>query len=83
MHDADASSSFTRLPVEILAIISEVNDGTRTRLDAEEYRGRLMGERTVFANGNTLGDSHVHLTWVQRETDCLNGRLGIQYVVGI
>lgn len=55
LHDADASSSFTRLPVGILTMISEVNNGTMTRFNAEEYREKLMGERTVFVDENTDG----------------------------
>ena len=47
MHNADANSASRRLPVEI-TIISEENDGTMTRREAEEYREKLMAERTVF-----------------------------------
>ena len=55
MHDADASSAFTRLPIEILTMISEESDGTMTRSEAEEYREKLMAERTVFVEENTEG----------------------------
>ena len=55
MHDADASSTLTRLPAEILMMISEVNDGTMTRTEAEEYREKLMAERTVFVDKHTDG----------------------------
>ena len=36
-------------------MISEVNNGTMTRFNAEEYREKLMGERTVFVDENTDG----------------------------
>ena len=55
MQGAGASSALTRLPVEILMMISEVNDGTMTRTEAEEYREKLMAERTVFVDENTDG----------------------------
>ena len=52
MHSAGVNSRFARLPVEILEMISEENEATMTRLDAELYRGELMAERTVFAEEN-------------------------------
>jgi hypothetical protein len=52
MHSAGANSVFARLPVEILTMISEENDGTMTRLEAEKYREELMAERTVFVDEN-------------------------------
>ena len=52
MHSAGANSVFAKLPVEILTMISEENDGTMTRLDAEKYREELMAERTVFVEEN-------------------------------
>jgi len=55
MHNAGANSVFARLPVEILAMISEENDGTMTRLEAEDYREKLMSERTVFVDENNEG----------------------------
>lgn len=48
MHSAGADSALARLPVEVLTMISEGNDGTMSRLEAEEYRRALMDERTVF-----------------------------------
>lgn len=48
MHVAGTDSAFARLPVEILSMISEENDGTMTRTEAERYREELMAERTVF-----------------------------------
>jgi hypothetical protein len=52
MHNASTSSVLARLPVEILTMISEENDGTMTRPDAEKYREELMAERTVFVEEN-------------------------------
>ena len=52
MHSAGVNSRFARLPVEILKMISEENEATMTRLDAELYRWELMAERTVFAEEN-------------------------------
>ena len=37
MYDADASFAFTRLPVDVLKMISEVNDGTMTRTEAKKF----------------------------------------------
>jgi hypothetical protein len=53
MHGAGPNSAFTRLPAELLTMISEENDGTMTRLEAEKYREELMAERTVFVEANT------------------------------
>jgi len=50
-----ANSVFSRLPAEILTMISEETDGTMTRLEAEEYKEELMAERTVFVEGNDEG----------------------------
>ena len=52
IQGAGVNSPFARLPVEILTMISEENDGTMTRSDAELYRGELMAERTVFVEEN-------------------------------
>lgn len=52
MHKAGANSALARLPVELLTMISEGNDGTMSRLEAEEYRKELMDERTVFVEEN-------------------------------
>lgn len=48
IHDASANSALARLPAEIRMMISEENDGTMTRSEAEKYREELMAERTVF-----------------------------------
>ncbi|KAF9779883.1 hypothetical protein BJ322DRAFT_348066 [Thelephora terrestris] len=52
MHYADANSALANLPVEIHTMISEENDGTVTRSEAEEYMEELMAERTVFVEVN-------------------------------
>lgn len=48
IHGASANSALARLPAEIRMMISEENDGTMTRSEAERYREELMAERTVF-----------------------------------
>lgn len=48
IHGASANSALARLPAEIRMMISEENDGTMTRQEAEQYREELMAERTVF-----------------------------------
>ena len=52
MHSTDANSALAKLPVEILTMISEEDDGTMTRPEAEKYRKQLMAERTVFVEEN-------------------------------
>lgn len=52
MRGAGPNNVFARLPVELLTMISEENDGTMTRLEAEKYREELMAERTVFVEAN-------------------------------
>ena len=52
MHSAGANSVLAKLPVEILKMISEENDGTMTRSEAEKYREELMAERTVSVEEN-------------------------------
>jgi len=56
MHGAGANSVLAKLPVEILTMISEENDGTMTRLEAETYREELMSERTVFVEETDVED---------------------------
>jgi len=87
MRDAGANSTLARLPVEILTMISEENDGTMTRLEAEDYREKLMSERTVFVDENNEGYFGTVRKPV-RLVDCVtdstpDGCLGIQYVVGL
>ena len=50
IHGASANSALARLPAEIRMMISEENDGTMTRSEAEKYREELMAERTVFVD---------------------------------
>lgn len=52
MRSADTNSALARLPVEILTMISEGNDGTMSLSEAKEYRKELMKERTVFVENN-------------------------------
>ena len=47
MRGAGANSALARLPVEILMTISEGNEGTISRLEAEKHREESMNERTV------------------------------------
>ena len=56
MHGAGANSVLAKLPVEILTMISEENDGTMTRSEAEKYREELMSERTVFVEETDVED---------------------------
>ena len=46
------TSAFGKLPVELLEMISNANEGPMTRLEAEEYRKELMSERVVFSEKN-------------------------------
>jgi hypothetical protein len=55
MHSAGASSAFARVPTEILAMISEENDGAMSRGEAEEYRKKLMAERSAIIKENNEG----------------------------
>ena len=52
MHSAGHVSAFGKLPVELLNMISNANDGAMTRTEAEEYRKELMSERVVFVEQN-------------------------------
>ena len=55
MHCASQISAFGKLPVEILGMISNANEGAMTRSEAEEYRKELMAERVVSVEGNERG----------------------------
>ena len=46
------SSWLSRLPTELIDIISCGNDGTMSRAEAEAYRLELMDERTVFVEAS-------------------------------
>ena len=52
MHAAGQNSAFAKLPLELLTMISNENEGAMTRLEAEEYREKLMSERTIFVEEN-------------------------------
>jgi len=52
MHGAGQNSAFAKLPVELLTMISNENEGTMTRVEAERYREELMSERTIFIEQN-------------------------------
>ena len=52
MHGAGQNSAFAKLPTELLTMISNENEGTMTRLEAEKYREELMSERSIFVEEN-------------------------------
>ena len=52
MHDPGQNSVFAKLPTELLTMISNENEGTMTRLEAEKYREELMSERSIFVEEN-------------------------------
>ena len=52
MRDAGQNSAFARLPIELIKMISDENDGAMTRLEAEKYREELMSERAVSVKEN-------------------------------
>ena len=47
MRDAGQGSAFARLPIELIKMISNENDGAMSRLEAEKYREELMSERVM------------------------------------
>ena len=58
MLATDNSSWLSKLPTELIDIISGGNDGAMSRAEAEKYRLDLMEERTVFveeSNTNYFG----------------------------
>ena len=52
MLTADTSSRLGKLPIELIDAISGGNDGTMSRAEAEEYRLKVIDERTTFAQAN-------------------------------
>ena len=52
MRGTGRNSAFSKLPIEILRMISHENDGAMTRLEAEEYREELMSERVISVMEN-------------------------------
>ena len=47
LHEAGRNSAFTKLPSELLTMISNANEVAMTRSEAEKYRKELMSERAV------------------------------------
>jgi len=47
------TSTFSRLPPELVNAIVDMTDGLMTRAEAEDYRLQLMNERGVMAKNNT------------------------------
>ena len=52
MRCAGQNSEFSKLPVEILTMISNANEGAMTREEAEKYREETMSERVVSVKEN-------------------------------
>ena len=52
MRGAGRSSAFSKLPMEILTMISNENEGVMTRAEAEKYREELISEKVVFVEDN-------------------------------
>ena len=72
MRTAGANSALARLPAEILTMISEGNDGSMSRSEAEEYRKELMSERTVFVEENNkeyFGMVRTHSSGIEHVAD--------------
>ena len=70
MSGAGQISAFGKLPVELLEMISNANEGPMTRLEAEEYRKELMSERVVFAeNSNKLYFEKVDYRYISLRGD--------------
>ena len=52
MQTAGQNTAIGKLPIEILTMISDENEVTMTRLEAEKYREELMSERVVAVENN-------------------------------
>jgi len=52
MYHAGQNSPFSKLPLELLEIISSKNKAAMTRSEAEEYRDELMSERVIAVEEN-------------------------------
>ena len=52
MYRAGQSSAFAKLPIEILAMISDEDEGVMTRSEAEKYRTELISERVAAEEDN-------------------------------
>ena len=55
MYHASHNSSFAKLPVELLTMISSENEGAMTRSEAEKYREELMSERVIAVEESNRG----------------------------
>jgi len=52
MYQAGQNSPFSKLPFELLTMISSENEGAMTRSEAEKYREELMSERVIAVEEN-------------------------------
>jgi len=52
MYHAGQNSAFAKLPIELLTLISDGNEGAMTRLEAEKYRTELVSERVRAGEEN-------------------------------
>lgn len=52
MCHAGRNSAFAKLPVELLTMISDENEGSMTRSEAEKYRDELKFERVAAVEEN-------------------------------
>ena len=50
-----STAAFSKLPVELLTMISNENDVTMSRSEAEKYREELVSERAIAAEKNARG----------------------------
>jgi len=55
MRHADRSSAFSKLPLEILTMISSENKWVMARSEAEKYRAEMMSERDIAGEENDRG----------------------------
>ena len=86
MHGAGQNSAFAKLPTELLTMISNENEGTMTRLEAEKYREELMSERTTFVAKNDRAYFQMVRAFPESaKTPCLMSCscTGIQHVVSL
>ena len=52
MYHAGQNSPFSKLPFELLTMISSKNEAAMTRSEAEKYREELMSERVIAVEEN-------------------------------
>ena len=52
MYHAGENSAFSKLPFEILTMISGETEGAMTRLEAEKYREEMISERVIAVEEN-------------------------------